>query len=173
LHTVSSKLRPDGGFDTTRTEVGEALYLLKYRSDKSKIDPLAQVASDFLRTRRVISRIAAILPVPPSQTRPFQPVIELAKAIGGRLGIAVEAKYVVKTRRTQSLKEIEDTESRKKELRGAFKLADRRFAGKTVLLFDDLYRSGETLSEITKVLYDKGDVAEVYVFTITKTRSKR
>lgn len=173
LHTVSSILRPDKGFDTTRTEVGDALFRLKYRSDKSKIGPLAHVASDFLKTRKVISRIAVIIPVPPSEPRRFQPVNALAKAIGRRLRIAVEEKCLVKTRKTRSLKEIAVSGSRQKELKGAFKVLDKRFAGKKVLLFDDLYRSGETLSEIAKVLYDEGDVAEVYVFTITKTRSKR
>jgi predicted amidophosphoribosyltransferase len=42
-----------------------------------------------------------------------------------------------------------------------------------VLLFDDLYRSGETLKEITRVLMEEGQVSKVFVLTITKTRRKR
>ena len=45
--------------------------------------------------------------------------------------------------------------------------------GKKVLLFDDLYRSGSTLNEITNTLYEEGGVSDVYVLTITKTRSNK
>lgn len=42
-----------------------------------------------------------------------------------------------------------------------------------MLLFDDLYRSGATMNEITALPYDQGKAAEVYALTITRTRSNR
>jgi predicted amidophosphoribosyltransferase len=42
-----------------------------------------------------------------------------------------------------------------------------------IILFDDLYRSGETLGEITRTLMSKGKIDRVYVLTITRTRSLR
>ena len=48
-----------------------------------------------------------------------------------------------------------------------------RYKGKDVLLFDDLYRSGTTLKEITHMLYEQGKVKSVYIVTMTKTRVNR
>lgn len=174
LHTLSSIPYGFGVFDTKRTEVGEALYQLKYHSDRNKIQPLAETACKFMQTRLFTPYLHAIIPVPPSNlSRPFQPVIELAREIGRRLNLPVLDDYLLKTRSTEALKGINDPETRRKELQGAFRVKDNSLAGKNILLFDDLFRSGETLTEITKVLYDTGKVKDVYVLTITKTRSKR
>lgn len=173
LHTVSSKLRPNGGFDTQRTEIGELLYKLKYDYDKSKIEPIAKVAANFLKTRLVLLYLTAIIPVCPSKMdRPFQPVQELAVKIGQKVNLPVPLDYLVKVKETEPLKGVEEPQSREEELEGAFKVRDNRFAGKYVLLFDDLFRSGETLNEITNVLMKEGEVSKVFVLTITKTRIK-
>lgn len=174
LHTVSSIPQPDGSFDTQRTEIGELLYQLKYKYDKSKIEPIAEVAANFLKSRKVFPYLAAIIPVPPSElNRPFQPVQELAIRVGEKVILPVELDYLIKDKETQPIKRFEDEQSRKKQLKGAFKVMDNRFAGKYLLLFDDLFRSGETLNEITDVLLEEGKVSRVFVLTITKTRTKR
>jgi len=174
LHTVSSVPRPDGGFETQRTEIGELLYQLKYKCDKSKIEPIAEVAANFLKRRLVFPFLTAIIPVPPSKLdRSFQPVQELAIRIGQKVNLSVPSDYFIKVKATDALKAIEDTKSRKEQLKGAFKVKDNRFAGKYILLFDDLFRSGETLNEITDVLVKEGKVSKVFVLTITKTRTKR
>jgi len=174
LHTIKSIPLPLGGFDTQRTEIGEMLYQLKYQNDKSKIAPLAKIASDFLKEQPIIKRIKAIIPVPPSNLyRTFQPVEEIAKEIGKHLNLTVDTNYLIKIKKTSYLKNIDDPVIRKKELKGAFKVKDKRYARKAVLVFDDLFRSGETLTEITRVLFEEGKVKEVYVLTLTKTRSKR
>lgn len=66
LHTISSIPLGGGMFDTTYTEIGEALNKLKYHDDDSQISMLAQRAVDFLNTRLVTPYLDAILPVPPS-----------------------------------------------------------------------------------------------------------
>ncbi len=40
-------------------------------------------------------------------------------------------------------------------------------AGKNILLFDDLFGSGATVSHITEALKEKGDAAAVYLLTLT------
>ncbi len=174
LHTLSSVALPDGGFDTQRTEIGELLYQLKYSFDRSKIEPIATTAATFLKGGRFLEPLTAIIPVPPSKLdRPFQPVPQLALRIGEQVQLPVALDYLTKVRRTQPLKDLEDAETRRDQLRGAFTVADHRFEGKRVLLFDDLFRSGETLQEITDLLVKEGRVSTVYVLTITKTRTKR
>ena len=56
---------------------------------------------------------------------------------------------------------------------GAFAVLDQRFAGMHVLLFDDLFRSGETLKAVTVALLFLGLVANVSVVTATSTRTNR
>ena len=150
------------------------MYQLKDRLDRSKVEPIAEVAATFLKSRIVLPYLAAIIPVPPSNTnRPFQPVQELATRIGQKINLPVLLDYLVKVKPTEALKGIEDSVSRKQQLQGAFKVQDLSLAGKYVLVFDDLFRSGETLKAITEVLYAQGKVARVYVLTITKTRTRR
>jgi len=174
LHTVSSRAVGDGVFDTEYTEVGESLHLLKYRYHKDKIKPLARAAVSFIEAKPELRNLDAIIPVPPSdENRPFQPVHKLAGAIARKLDLAVHLGYLMKIRPTEPLKDVPNYRSRKEELVGAFIVKDRRFAGKDVLLFDDLFRSGETLREITHVLQTQGKVANVFVLTLTKTRTKK
>ncbi len=174
LHTVRSKPLDDGMFETTRTEIGEALYQLKYRGDTTQIEPIARTAADFLEKQPFFSGLEAIIPVPPSEEdRPFQPVWELALAIAKKLDLAVPFGYLIKVKKTKALKDEKDRRSRKEELAGAFRVKDRRFARKWVLLFDDLFRSGQTLNEIAFVLLTQGKVSGVFVLTVTKTRTKR
>src|SRR5581483_1716607 len=159
LHTLSSRPLASGGWDTTYTEVGELLNRLKYRRDETAIEPIADIAVRFLRTRWILRSITAIVPVPPSDlARPFQLVEQLALRIGDQLHIPVLTNYVIKVKSTAALKTIDDPTRRREQLFHAFQVVDRSLAGRNVLLFDDLYRSGETLSEVTRVLYREGEV---------------
>ena len=173
-HSVSSRMLPTGGFDTERTEIGQLLYRLKYRYDREALVPLVDAAAEFLRTRIITPRLSAIVPVPPSDiARPFQPVQELAVAIGQHIGLPVLTDVLVKTRDIRALKDVSDPAERRQLLRNAFQVDDLVFRGKSVLLFDDLYRSGATLEEITRTLHSQGGAARVYVLVLTRTRTLR
>ncbi len=174
LHTISSTPLDDNHFDTKRTEIGELLYQLKYCKDASKIQLLADIIVDFLKTRLVTPYLAAIIPIPPSDiTRASQPVYEIAKIVGEKMKIKVDYDYLLKIRPTSQLKSIDDPKERRRILAGVFQVKDQRYAGKRVLLFDDLYRSGETMSVATQILTESGHVNNVYILAITKTRSKK
>jgi len=175
VHTVSSQfLGYDelgrGMFDTERSQIGQLLYSLKYQHDKSVIAEIVRLVLKFA----TFKTIDAIIPVPPSDIhRPSQPVLEVAQAIGARLNLPVLADVVKKIKDTPELKNVEDFKERKKILQDAFRVDPfGALDGKTVLLFDDLYRSGATLSSLTAVLYDQGQAKSVKVLTLTKTRSK-
>ena len=173
-HTAAIKDPDDKNSDYLRTEIGELLYQIKYKSDIGRLNELAAVLAGFVKGRGLFFCIDALVPVPPSNLdRYFQPVYELALQVGKNLNIAVFPELIGKTRDTSELKNVDSRVLRKKLLRGAFKIDDTVLKGKSVLLIDDLYRSGETLREITKVLLTQGEVKKVYVLTVTKTRSKR
>ena len=56
-------------------------------------------------------------------------------------------------------------------LESAYKVDAVRLQGKSVLLLDDLYRSGATLNALTAAVYAQGGAANVYVLALTRTRS--
>ena len=167
LHTVHSTHNDDGSFNNERTKLGESLYMLKYKNDYSKIDELANEAAHFIQNLMVKPYISVILPTPPSKTRQVQPVIEMAKKISEMLKIPIDLEYIHKNKNTEQLKGVQDLSEREKMMEGAFTVADQRYANKKVLIFDDLFRSGTTLKEITKVLHTIGKVQNVYVVTLT------
>jgi competence protein ComFC len=174
LHTLSSSIDDQGRFDNKRSEVGEALNRLKFRKDQSQVQPLASAVSDFLTSESAVDSLDGIVPIPPSDLdRKFQPVIEIARLIGAELDLEVHEDYLIKTKATPSLKAIEDPAKRASILQGVFDVKDRRFAGKSILLLDDVFRSGTTLNMASSVLKSKGKVATIYVVTLTQTRTKR
>lgn len=174
VHTTSSTPNPDGTFSNVRSQIGEAVYQLKYNQNFSQIDFLVQVLVDFLNTKKVLSDIDVIIPTPPSQNREFQPVFEIASGVAYQLGKPIDPNFVLKTRPTTQLKSITDIHERQQSISGAFTISvPERHRGNKVLIIDDLYRSGTTLNEITKVLYEQANVSDVYVVTLTYTRSNR
>jgi competence protein ComFC len=178
-HTVRSTQGGDRDsgyavFQTERSELGEALYELKYRGDREQVGPIARTIAEFIRGRSELADIRAILAVPPSDTRrSFQPVEALAARIGSELGLPAPDDYIIKTKPTAALKNMTDKRRRRRELEGAFAVSDQRFAGMHLLLFDDLYRSGETLKAVTVALLFDGNAAMVSVVAATGTRSNR
>jgi competence protein ComFC len=176
VHTTDSELHGHNEyghpqFASTRSELGELLYRLKFRLDKTVIPEIAEVVGAFADS--YLPTVDLIVPVPPSTPRTEQPVILLARAIGERIGIPVSEDCVWKVRETSQLKNVFDFGERLRLLDGAFEI-DRAVAkGKTVLLFDDLYRSGATLNVVTSLLYDQGSAKDVVALTLTRTRHLR
>jgi predicted amidophosphoribosyltransferase len=177
VHTTSSTYIGDDEyghpqFDTRRSEIGELLYRLKYGNDKSVITVITETASDFVRKQKWL--IDLVIPVPPSRGgRTFQPVNALAKALADQLDISFCPGCVVKVKDTPELKGVYDLDKRLVLLEGAFAIARTKVASKTVLVFDDLYRSGATLSSVCEVLSKQGGVKSVYALTLTMTRRHR
>lgn len=178
-HTVSSTscgsaagMHPE--FATERTEFGEALYKLKYRADLTRVDPIARTVAAFVHGRSELMDIKAVLAVPPSdRQRSFQPVEALTSRIGALLGLPAPDDYLLKVKQTMPLKNVAAKRQRRGELQDAFAVLDQRFANMHVLLFDDLFRSGETLKAVTAALLFMGNAAKVSVVAATSTRSNR
>jgi len=178
LHTLSSEFLGydaygHGVFDSKRSELGELLYKLKNKSDKSVINDIVDIVVNFLKLEWKISgNIEGIIPIPPSKTvRVFQPVIELANGISSAMAIKLYSDCLIKAKETPELKNIYDFHERMELLKDIYNIKDNVLLNKKVLLFDDLYRSGATLNAATNVLYKKGKVDRVYVLALTKTRS--
>ena len=175
FHTVSSRYSESkGSYDTLRTPIGEILYRLKYRREWMLARKLAAIAVEFLDERGIIQKIDNIVTIPPSTFRLFfQPVRSIGKKIGKLTGLPVETRIIKMARRSPPMKEIEDFRQRAELVKDMFTVRSRKLEHKTVLLFDDLYRSGLTLNEGARVLRREAGVRSIYVLTITRTRTKR
>jgi predicted amidophosphoribosyltransferase len=166
-------------FDTDRTELGELIYNLKYTnlpiSKKKELTKLlAKRVIEFLKTRIIIQKnyIDVIIPIPPSREREFQHVYEIADLIGKEIGIKVDKDFILKIKKTPEMKN-EKAENKRAKLKGSFILRKPNiYEGKNILLFDDIFQTGETANIITELLYKVGNVKNVYLLTLTKTRSK-
>ena len=156
-------------FETTRTRIGQLIYDLKYNKNIKTIPQIIQMINDHISTFEIMD---FIIPVPPSKPRDYQPVHLIADALSKNTSVLIIHNEVVKEKPTPELKNMKDPVEREKVLRDAFSLAGTvSLKNKNVLLIDDLYRSGATLRAITAILYNTGKVKNVFVLTLTKTRS--
>jgi competence protein ComFC len=174
-HTVSSTfLGTDSSghdrFDTKRSELGELVYQLKNRGNRAAAVAIAGAALQFLEGWRPAFDL--IVPVPPSKTRStYQPVSEIANAIGKGVSKPVVESAVRKVKATPELKNVFDYEQRVRLLENAFVVEQDSVSGKGVMLIDDLYRSGATAAVVARSVI-AGGAAAVYMLAITKTRTR-
>src|SRR4051794_20473621 len=159
LHTISSTMigynelgYPE--FDTQRSPLGELVYRLKYKGDKSVLPSIVEVVAALLTRLAIQSDV--IVPMPPSKLqRPYQPVIEVASGLSKALRIPLDATSLKKTTTTPQMKDIGDFSERVAALETAFTVG-REFEGRQVLLIDDLFQSGATMNVVAKTLKKQG-----------------
>lgn len=107
-----------------------------------------------------------IVPVPSSTQREFSPVHEFCKALASAMDRPLQP-CVFKTRPTKPQKEMQTLPQKRDNVAGAFAL-NNVINGKQILLVDDLFDSGATLEEVTKVLL-KSKASRVNILTLTRT----
>ena len=176
LHTLSST--PIGydsyghmQFDTEYSAVGGLLYRLKSKGDPSVVPELVDAIGSFWALSPRPS-IDCIVPVPATKQRKCPPVLLVATALSERMGIPLCVDCIAKVKQTAQLKDLVEYDKRMEALEGAFTVDSGRTEGKDILLFDDLYRSGATVSVITNLLKKDGRAKAVRLLTLTRTRSK-
>lgn len=157
-------------FDTVRTDIGDLLYFLKYKGVKENVKPIAETASKFLIESGISKKLDAVVPVPPSRYRSYQPVVRISHKISEILGLEFIEDCVIKTKDIDEIKNIPDRRERIRSLQDAFNV-DVNLEGKIVLLFDDIFQSGATLTAITDKILELGMAKNVYVLTVTQTRT--
>jgi len=175
-HTLSSTHIGDDEyghpqFDTKRTELGDLLYRLKYKSDSTVVAEIVEEVASFMSSWK--PGAAVITPVPPSRLRTMQPIFIIGEALAKRIEIPWIIDGVRRIKEIPELKNVYNYDERIRLLTGAYDVDRTQIQGQRVLLFDDLYRSGATMNTVTAALYDLGGALDVFALALTRTRSNR
>ncbi|HYP27057.1 MAG TPA: ComF family protein [Blastocatellia bacterium] len=118
-----------------------------------------------------------IIPVPlhphRRRERGFNQADLIARVISGKVRLPVEEGAVIRTKNTERHRAGLDRLDRERSLSAAFRVAAPRLVkGREVLLVDDLFTTGSTLSAAAGALTDAG-AARVKVFTIGRVVPRR
>ncbi|MCH7760529.1 RecQ family ATP-dependent DNA helicase [candidate division TA06 bacterium] len=158
------------GFEWKRTEIGELTFRFKYGLEKDLVRELADKMALFILDHPPFAKADLLLPVPPSiKDRPFDPVSLLTDMLEKKVNIPARFDIIEKIRTTQPQKEMTTEVQKEKNVKGAFRVPNKEeVMDKRILIIEDLYDSGATLNELTRVLKDAG-TRQVYVLALTKT----
>jgi predicted amidophosphoribosyltransferase len=154
-------------FNTERSEPGEALFQLKYRSDwdQAKVIAHAIAANAYPK----FANVGLIVPMPASKARQRQPVTEIARELAAIVKLNCFEDILRKATTGRALKDIGSKDERAKVLAGAITLNDEiREDGRwNVLLVDDLYDTGASLEAATTVLRTYKKIGRIYVAAVS------
>jgi predicted amidophosphoribosyltransferase len=173
-HIVSSKFLGNNQFghpefDTTRTEVGEAVYQLKYKSKWSNSEELAMAVLEHIIPK--FPAIGLIVPMPASQIRTRQPVNEVANELAKLMELTAFDNIIVKSASEsgKNLKDLNTKAEKVAELDGRFSINDGiKSEGKwNALLLDDLFDSGASMEAATATLLSYQKIKGVYAVALT------
>ena len=154
------------GSDWSRSAVGDLAYRLKYNGDTSTLPGLVSQAVSLIQQHPELASVDCIAPVPSTTDRKVNPVMAFCEALAKELRLPLHP-MVHKTRATQPQKVMKTLAQKRANVAGAFGLTGD-IRGKRILLVDDLFDSGATLEEITRLLLRNG-AERVNVFTLTCT----
>jgi len=144
------------------------LYDLKYHNRRDNARMLAFEAAKRLQSWIRQIKPDVIIPVPLHRKRQLERGYNQAQLLAGRLSeilasekifIPVDSRFLLRVRKTSAQKQLQSTQ-RRENIKGAFEISYREDPGKykncTILLVDDIYTTGTTVSECAKVLKETG-----------------
>jgi ComF family protein len=119
-----------------------------------------------------LNETTRILPVPlhkeREKARGFNQATLIARELSSATGIPLDEVSLVRTQHTKRHRAGMDAKDRKETVENAFRVSfPALIAGERVLLVDDVFTTGATVSSCAKTLLEAG-AAEVFVLTIAR-----
>ena len=151
--------------------VRTAIHLFKYDGGKEIGRGLGQLMAEYLKQYHeellVKTDVITAVPLYPKKekNRGFNQANILSEAISQKTGLIFEKNGLTRKRDTAA-QSLLNPDERKENLKDAFGAAGD-FAGKRVLLVDDIFTTGSTCQECARTLYRAG-AKEVMVFSLSK-----
>ncbi len=152
----------------------EVLQRFKYGRKVSLGKPLGRLmARGCFDSWRAVS-FDTIIPVPLHRKRlrwrGFNQAVLLARQVGRLWQVPVDPMILLRLKETPPQTQLSE-EERRKNVRGVFSLnPEKALKGKVLLLVDDVYTTGATVNECSRILMRAG-AREVHVLTLARTVS--
>jgi ComF family protein len=133
---------------------------------------LRSIVAGTISDNRAVLRADIVIPVPLSRSRKrargFNQATIIAKAICSETGMALDERSFIRVKHTERHRAGLDAIDRMRSVERAFKVArPRDIEGASILLVDDLYTTGSTVSAAAAALLDAG-AGRVSVFTLAR-----
>lgn len=155
-------------FDTTRTEVGEALYQLKYQNDWNQVGILALALVANLYQK--FENVDLVIPMAASTIRPRQPITEVAHALSKIVRRPCFDNLLVKSPNSKSLKNLNSKVEKIEALRGTLSINEAAIGNDghwNALLIDDVYHTGASVEAACTILRSYAKIGKIYVAALT------
>ena len=138
----------------------QAIHALKYDFHIAMADPLAELMVRAFPNTYLARRVDVAVPIPIHHSRfldrGFNQSEELARRFCKGIRLPLETRALVKRRKTRHQVDLPQ-DQRAINVEGAFAVhCPERIAGRRVLLIDDVFTTGATLSEAAKTLRAAG-----------------
>ena len=149
----------------------DAIHLFKYHGKISVGEALGRMMAQTPYDSLAIGDYSLIIPVPlhPKRLRErgFNQSLVLARQVSKRFSIPLDFLALRRTLHTEAQVKLSGRK-RRTNVRGAFEVKARnRIQGHKIVLIDDVYTTGSTAAECSKVLVQSG-AKEVAVLTLAR-----
>lgn len=148
--------------------VASSIYRLKYGKRQEYAEYFGKEAAfylgDFIRGVGPDGFVPIPLHRKRQNKRGYNQAKLLARALGSSLSVPVYDKLLVRVKNTAPLKK-QNPEERQNNLKKAFIIGQNDVKLDTIILIDDIYTTGSTVDEATRVLKESG-VKNIYVITL-------
>ena len=145
------------------------LLYFKYGNKREYAEFYANAAAEKYGVWLKKIKAEVLIPVPmysrKKRLRGYNQAEVFARALGRKTGILVEEHFIKRVRNTTPQKELNESQ-RHSNLKNAFKLTTDIVKYKKVVLVDDIYTTGSTMDEISKILKESG-VENIYYICIS------
>ena len=141
--------------------VKKLIWRLKYRDRAGFAEPLAQLLARYLEILNLEIEAYIVIPAPLSQKRfrerGYNQAELIAKIVAEKFNLPMETGALIRQKHTPPQAEVRGWDERKKNIAGCFGVTDPNLIkGKNIILVDDVFTSGATMSEAVHQLKDFG-----------------
>ncbi|MEI7475076.1 MAG: phosphoribosyltransferase family protein [bacterium] len=135
--------------------INNLIKALKYKGKTKTTKLIAQILYEYLQKTELNLENTELIPVPlhkkRQKHRSFNHMELIAKELSILTSCPINNKLVKRIKNTKPQHEL-STEQRSENLKNAFKVEKKNYNGKTIIILDDIFTSGATVSEIIKEL---------------------
>lgn len=154
-------------------DIKQAIYNFKYNDRQHMHSLFARLMIESI-LENDLQHLDIVVPVPlykdREKKRGFNQAELLAKYISVHLKLEFDSKNLTREIKTRAQNKL-DRGQRKRNISGVFDLKDKQiFLHKKILLIDDIYTTGSTVDECSKLLLEHG-ASQVFVSTLAITPS--